>query len=139
MRGSGRGEPPPRLGTEAGECNIIRNVIHIITSGSLIYHDFNTISTSRAVHSLGSCGSLIYHDFNTISTSRAVHSLGSCGSLIYHDFNTISTSRAVSSLGRCGSLIIFTDLSSILTTIASLPNHLACVTWRVCECSLTLQ
>ena len=67
--------------------------------------DFNAISTSRAVSSLGSCGSLIYHDFNTISTPRAVSSLGSCGSLIYHDFNTISTSRAVSSLGSCGSLI----------------------------------
>ena len=43
---------------------------------------------SRAVSSLGSCGSLIYHDFNTISTSQAVSSLGSCGSLIYRDFNT---------------------------------------------------
>ena len=45
--------------------------------------DFNTISISRAVSSLGSCGSLIYHDFNTISTTRAVSSQGSCGSLIY--------------------------------------------------------
>ena len=84
------------------------------------YPYIKTISTSRAVSSLGSCGSLIYHDFNTISTSLAVSSLGSCGSLIYHDFNTISTSQAVSSLW-------FTYMYVSCSYFVSLSTHTLCV------------